>query len=134
MFIQPTPTSSGEYKCTISGEKSDDSYKLSEHKKSHASRYQCGLCLKVFKSQGGIDSHMHTHAQSRPLKCSVCEKGFSRKGNRDKHKFIHSKERNAVKFAKLLSKQRQIFECICKYTTIQNIVAKYATRNVQSSR
>lgn len=52
--------------------------------------FQCHLCAdKWFTRKANLDSHLRTHANSRPYACSECGETFTRKSDCDRHEKGH---------------------------------------------
>ncbi|XP_049884205.1 zinc finger protein 850-like isoform X2 [Pectinophora gossypiella] len=82
------------YSCVVCGAGFQTSKELSDHKATDHIKlkpFQCGVCLKRFTQQGGVQQHMRMHTGDRPFHCTFCPKSFTQKSGLDQHLRIHTK-------------------------------------------
>ncbi|KAH8276191.1 hypothetical protein KR026_004039 [Drosophila bipectinata] len=85
---------SSNHSCHICGKKFQQLVVLQRHLRTHnQERYECQQCLKVFRSESSLKSHLVTHSDlGLPFKCDVCSKSFQTKANLKQHSRKHDQK------------------------------------------
>jgi KRAB domain-containing zinc finger protein len=91
-----------KFECKICKRKFKSKWYLNEHELAHTVEFECGECLKIFKTSRHFKRHMERNKGSKIIQCPRCDRNFHRQGDLNSHlKQVHKSERN--------------FECeICK--------------------
>ena len=84
------------YQCAKCNIKLKDARGLKRHLRTfhEKTRFQCGICWKIFPSQESVDKH--TQSRHDPVECKLCRKIFKNKNTQRVHNQKCSKKKNAI--------------------------------------
>lgn len=90
----------GNSQCRICGKHIENLVKLRQHELRHArsetKKFECDVCHKIFKTQGGLKVHAVSHTGKYKFFCEFCGRGFMSSVILEEHKGVHTKEERYV--------------------------------------
>lgn len=118
---------SSKHSCHICGRKFQQLVVLQRHLRTHSQeRHECQHCLKVFRSENSLKSHLVIHSGlGLPFKCDVCLKSFQNKANLKQHSRKHDQKSTRHKC-------KHCQKSFLRQTTLRLHMKRHLTRERQS--